>query len=105
MHSLSNSEILKYVKVVIEKNTDLFMNFKEVYIFGSVVSGGKSPNDIDLLLIYDKYNTNILNEIETIRLQIEGKINILVDVTALSKIEIDETCFLSRLQYKYIKVK
>lgn len=105
MHSLSNSEILKNVKAIIEKRADLLMNFREVYIFGSVVSGRKFPNDIDLLLIYDEYKKDMLNEIETIRLQVEGKINIQVDVTALSKIEIDETCFLSRLQYNYLKVK
>lgn len=105
MRSLSNSEILNQIKVVIEKKADLFMNFEEVYIFGSVVSSRRFPNDIDMLLIYDEYKKDMLNEIETVRLQVEEKINIQADLTVLSKAEIDETCFLSRLQYKFIRVK
>ncbi len=105
MRLLTNSEIIKKIKVVIEKNTDLFMDFEEVYIFGSVVSEKEFPNDIDLLLIYDDYKTDMSNEIKSIQLQVEKNINIQVDLTVLSKAEIDETCFLSRLQYKYIRAK
>lgn len=83
----------------------MFMNFEEVYIFGSVVSGKRFPNDIDMLLIYDDYKKDMLNEIEIICLQVEEKINIQVDLTVLSKAEIDETYFLSCLQCKYVRVK
>ena len=104
MRSLTNSEIPKQIKVIIEKKTDLFMSFEEMYIFGSVVSGKKFPNDIDLLLIYDEYKKDILSKIENIQLQVEAELSIQVDLTVLSKAEIDETCFLSRLQ-KYIRIK
>lgn len=105
MCSLTNSKILNEIKAVVENKTDLFMNFEEVYIFGSVVSGKRIPNDIDMLLIYDDYKKDMLNEIEIICLQVEEKINIQVDLTVLSKAEIDETYFLSRLQCKYVRVK
>ncbi len=40
------------IESILKKNISLFNNFKEVYLFGSALYK-ESPNDIDLLLIFD----------------------------------------------------
>ncbi len=84
---------------------DIFYFFNEVYLFGSVLSNGKSSNDVDLLLVYKLYSKKIQYEKENIILYLEKKFNKPVDVTILSKAELKQTDFLNKLENKFKKIK
>ena len=47
---------------VVEKilyHIELFKSFKSVYLFGSILNENRSPNDIDLLLVYKDFSNQL----------------------------------------------
>ena len=83
-------------KVLIE-NKQIFQSFTDVYIFGSVIKNNSIPNDIDLLLVYDKYSTEIQSEKDYIYFFLEKILDLSVDLTTLSQEELLETKFLEKI--------
>jgi uncharacterized protein len=90
-------------KVLIE-NKQIFQSFTDVYIFGSVIKNNSIPNDIDLLLVYDKYSTEIQSEKDYIYFFLEKILDLSVDLTTLSQEELLETKFLEKIgNYERLK--
>lgn len=90
---------------LISKHINIFELFTEVYIFGSIVKNSKFPNDIDLLLVYEKYTKEIENQKNKIDEFLKTLSNLAIDITLLSERELTETRFLEKLNFLYIKLK
>jgi len=90
---------------IIFNKKNIFVFFDEVYLFGSSLGNRQHPNDIDLLLVYKKYSTQIQNEKNNIILYLESLLKIPVDITILSEKELKQTNFLERLKTPYKKIK
>lgn len=89
----------------ISKHINMFELFTEVYIFGSVITNSKFPNDIDLLLVYDKYSNKIQYEKDNIYLSLEKLFNLHIDLTILSEEELKQTGFLEKVGFVYERLK
>lgn len=88
---------------VIKNNQKQFPNCVEVYLFGSFLIKD-NPNDIDVLVIYDDTYCGVINQIDKLIVLIESVSDCSVDMTALTRTELNEIEFLDRLNKKYIKV-
>ncbi|AYZ74615.1 nucleotidyltransferase domain-containing protein [Fusobacterium necrophorum] len=98
---LNKIEVINLIK----KNTDLFCIFERVYVFGSILKQDKHSNDIDLLLLYLNFSSDISKSINEIKEYIEQKTVYPVDITALSFEEEKEIGFIDKLDKKYVCVK
>lgn len=84
----------------------IFDSFIEVYIFGSTLNVDKKyPNDIDLLLVYQKYSETIQDEKNMISSFLEKLFKLHIDITILSEKELEETKFLKKLGSLYERLK
>lgn len=98
--STKNNDVSDYIK----RNISLFDCFEQVYLFGSILKSNKTPNDIDILLIYSEYSNPILNKLKFICSALENVFGLPVDLTVLSAAEERETKFLKRI-LPYLKIK
>ena len=98
---LDNNRIV----MAIRENIALFDLFDEVYLFGSVLDGTKTPNDVDVLLIYSKYSDVMIEETQKISHLLERLIGLAVDLTVLSTEEERDTQFLGRISQQCMKLK
>lgn len=87
-----------------ELNNVLFSSFENVYIFGSILKNSIF-NDIDLLLIYKKWDRKILNDKQNIINFCESYFSIFADVILFSLKEFEETNFLKEIDDVFIKLK
>lgn len=90
---------------IIYEQIDLFASFEKIYLFGSILHSNGYINDIDILLLYEKFSTSILININFVEMYIEQKIQYPVDITVLSFEEEKETKFIDKLNKKYICLK
>jgi len=105
MDILMNKNAIDNISYLIDQHIKLFISFKNIYLFGSILNIEKVPNDIDILLIYSEYSNTIINDLNTI-FSIFGNLSELpVDLTVLSDEEEKDTKFLKRLNSKYLKLK
>lgn len=104
MDILMKLEVKDKMDNFIRKNIVLFNSFKNVYLFGSILNINKVPNDIDILLIYEKFSSDLIDEINIIRSTLEKLSGFFIDLTVLSVEEEKEVKFLKRIN-KYIKIK
>lgn len=104
MNILMKLEVKDKMDNLIRKNILLFNSFKNVYLFGSTLNINKVPNDIDILLIYENFSSDLIDEINIIRLTLENLSGFFIDLTVLSVEEEKEIKFLKRIN-KYIKIK
>lgn len=88
----------------ITQHNRMFDLFSDVYIFGSVVVKANYPNDIDLLLVYEKYSDELQNQLKKISEHFKNAFGLYVDITVLSEEELKQTKFLQRLKNKYQKI-
>ena len=79
------------------KNIQIFQFFTRVYVFGSVVKNNITPNDVDLLLVYDKYSNEIQSEKDYICSFLEKIFDFHLDLTVLSEKELFQTKFLEKI--------
>lgn len=91
-------EIIKELTIVVDQ-------FKEVYIFGSILNPDVIPNDIDILIIYSKPSEGLNFALEKFLNALDSKVDLPVDLTVLSFEEEAETSFLSRIKQTCLKVK
>ena len=85
-------------------NISFFKDFEHVYLFGSILKEDSYPHDIDLLLIYPEYNSNIIGDIKLLSFVLEREIALQLDLTVLSREELVDTQFLNRINH-YIVLK
>jgi predicted nucleotidyltransferase len=90
---------------LISQHIKLFNSFKNIYLFGSILNIEKTPNDIDILLIYSEYSNNIINDLNIICSVFANLSELPIDLTVLSVEEEKNTTFLKRLNSKYLKLK
>ncbi len=83
----------------------LFKNFENVYLFGSVLYDYKIPNDIDILLIYSQYSSDLIKNLNNINSTLSRMFEIPIDLTVLSIEELENTNFLKKLNFNYIRLK
>ena len=94
MDILMKLEVKDKMDNFIRKNIVLFNSFKNVYLFGSILNINKVPNDIDILLIYEKFSSDLIDEINIIRSTLENLSGFFIDLTVLSVEEEKEVKFL-----------
>lgn len=90
---------------LITKDINIFELFTEVYIFGSAARNSKFPNDIDLLLVYNKYSDEIQYEKDNIYLFLKNIFKLHIDLTILSKEELAQTRFLEKVGFVHERIK
>lgn len=95
----------KSIIIQLEESVDLFKYFEHVYLFGSVLELNNRYNDVDILLIYRKYSTEIERELKKINNKLEKECEFAIDLTVLDCEEEKEVQFLKRLKTKYLKIK
>ena len=83
----------------------LFDEFDEVYIFGSILNPNKFSNDVDLLLLYSTFSSNLVEKEIQISEFLEKISGCHLDITVLSFEEEKDINFIDRLNYNYIMVK
>ena len=88
---------------MVKKHVASLPDVKSVYVFGSVLDSGKTPNDIDILIIYFEYTNATQMEIENFVKKLEAEINLPIDITALSCEEEREVHFLNRIKSLQLK--
>ena len=88
---------------MVKKHVASLLDVKNVYVFGSVLDSGKTPNDIDILIIYFEYTNATQMEIENFVKKLEAEINLPIDITALSCEEEREVHFLNRIKSLQLK--
>ena len=93
------------IEKIILQHKKIFHFFNEVYLFGSAINDSRYFNDIDLLLIYTKYSHRIMIEKKILSKYLEKLFKINIDITILSKEELNQTKFLDRLNSSYRKIK
>lgn len=87
----------------VKKHSALLLNIESVYVFGSVLDSSKTPNDIDILIIYSEYTNATQMEIENFAKKLESEINLPIDITVLSCAEEREVHFLNRIKSLQVK--
>ncbi|MFS0788641.1 nucleotidyltransferase domain-containing protein [Shouchella sp. 1P09AA] len=84
---------------------ELFESFENVYLFGSIINEKRTPNDIDLLLIYKDFSSRLLIDLDKISTIFDQLYEFSFDLTVISEHEEDESSFLIRLNSNYLKLK
>ena len=102
---LMNSNATDNISHLINHRITLFNSFENIYLFGSILSIEKIPNDIDILLIYSEYSSKIINDLNIICSVFANLSDLPIDLTVLSVEEEKDTKFLRRLNSKYLKLK
>lgn len=103
MTILNHNDRIAKLELFYDHNKELFASFENVYLFGSLLYNDYS-NDVDMLLVYEKYKPELLYEVERIADEIENVLDLPVDLTVLSLEELYDTEFLSKIkEYRIIK--
>lgn len=84
---------------------ELFESFKEVYLFGSILNESSLPNDIDVLLVYTDFSSEISINLDKVVILFDQLYDISFDLTVLSECEEDESNFVNRLNSSYLRLK
>ncbi|MDR0913750.1 MAG: nucleotidyltransferase domain-containing protein [Oscillospiraceae bacterium] len=105
MDTLMNSIEIDKITYLINQHIELFNSFNNIYLFGSLLSAEKNPNDIDILLIYSEFSNNIIDDLNIIYSSFANLSGFQIDLTVLSVEEEKDTNFLKRLNSKYLKLK
>lgn len=100
---LANSNFNTFVRLI-STHKHIFNFFSNAYLFGSCLIN-KHPNDIDILLIYDKYSKDIASQKIVIELLLGNILKMPIDITMLSNQELEQTKFLQKIEPKYILLK
>ena len=95
----------KSIIIQLEESVDLFKCFEHVYLFESVLELNNRYNDVDILLIYREYSTEIEQELKKINNELEKECKAAIDLTVLNCEEEKEIQFLKRLKTNYLKIK
>lgn len=103
MISLKQTEKISELCNEIKKNRNGFPNCREVYLFGSFLAKN-NPNDIDVLVVYNDSECDVTVQLDSLEKLIENISFYPVDMTALSADEMNETFFLERLNFKYLRI-
>ncbi len=97
----TNKDIIKQIK----KYTKQFDTIKHAFLFGSFLKHKKRIHDIDLLLIYSEYTSEVKNDLMKLENKLKKEIETFVDITSLSVEEEKEIKFLDRIKPHYLKLK
>ena len=92
--------IVEYLKI----NINLFTDFDEVYIFGSLIKQKEYIIDIDILLIYSPSANYINGIVKSINKELSKTFDVPFDFTVLTKNELNDTDFLNKIN-DYVKIK
>lgn len=90
---------------LLSKHISIFELFTKVYLFGSVIKSNKEPNDIDLLLIYQKYSEDIFDAKNAIESFLNKLFDLGIDITILSEKELEQTGFIEKIAFTYKRLK
>lgn len=98
------SDIINRITECVAKNKDMFELFDNIYLFGSVLNCDRQPNDIDILLIYSKFSTNLIANLNIINYKFCQMCDLPIDLSVLSSEEEKNTGLLNRIG-TYLKLK
>lgn len=98
MNMLEKSTIKNKIIHDVLKEKKLFNRFKNVYLFGSILNNENHLNDVDILLIYSKFNVVINKDAEKIKKHFYETYNLIIDLTILNINELKETKFLEKIK-------
>lgn len=102
---LTNCNNKNYALNLIRQNINLFEQFNNVFLFGSVLYSRENYHDIDILLIYSVYSEQLLKNVNYIYNILNNKSKVPVDLTVLSVVEEKELQFLKKQNSNYLKIK
>ena len=105
MNTLKIYSAKNYASNLIIRNMDLFNSFDSIYLFGSVLYSEKTPNDIDILLIYSVYSEQLIDNANILHYTLNSKSELPVDLTILSVTEDCEMKFLEKSNSIFLKIK
>lgn len=91
--------------VKIRNYIEFFDCFEHVYLFGSVLNSSMIYNDIDILIIYREYSSELVKQLKVIVHQLEQEFETFIDLTVLSVEEEREISFLKKLKSDYLQLK
>lgn len=97
----SSKIISEHIKGILS----LYNTFEQVYLFGSIIKPCIQNNDIDILVIYNKYTEELGKDLALFVKDIEKASGMLVDLTALSIEEEKEVAFLERIKFEFLRLK
>ena len=90
---------------LIERNMNLFCAFDKIYVFGSILEKDKDSADIDILLLYSTFSSDVLKNISKIIYYLKQETSYQIDITALSFEEEKEVGFIDKLDHKSVCIK
>lgn len=105
MNTSTNLKILNKTIKLIKDNLMIFNHFEDIYIFGSILSIDRYPNDIDILLLYSTYSVELPVEANNICILLDEFSDYPIDLTVLSFEEEKNIGFLNKLNSLYKRVK
>lgn len=105
MYTLTVLNPIDNILAFLKRHLDIFDSFASVYLFGSILDVNKVPNDIDILLVYEKYSFQIKSDLTIICSLLENEFGIPVDLTTLSIAEEKDIGFLHKINHSYYKLK
>ena len=103
MNTLTKSN--KMIVKKIRERMELFESFEQVYLFGSVLNFSTTYNDIDILIIYKEYSSEIGEQFKIIAEELGKACGSFIDLTALSVEEEKDVVFLKKLKSHYLQMK
>lgn len=89
----------------IREHIELFDSFEQVYLFGSALNFSTTYNDIDILIIYKEYSSEIGKQLKVIAEELGKACGSFIDLTALSVEEEKDIEFLKKLKSHYLQLK
>lgn len=93
----------RYLIETVRKYIPLLCEVEAVYLFGSVLDVDKTPNDIDILIIYLEYKNVMHQYVKEFAAKVESTSGLKVDLTMLSVEEEKEVRFLERINSLQLK--
>lgn len=95
----------KMIVAQIREHIELFDSFEQVYLFGSALNFSTTYNDIDILIIYKEYSSEIGKQLKAIAEELGKACGAFIDLTALSVEEEKDIAFLKKLKSHYLQMK
>lgn len=95
----------KVIVAQIREHIELFDFSEHVYLFGSALNSSTAYNDIDILIIYKEYSSEIGKKLKVIVDELGKECGSVIDLTVLSVEEEKDISFLKKLKSHYLQIK
>lgn len=77
----------------------------QIYLFGSILDSDSICNDVDVLVVYQKYSCEVRDAIRFLIIELERNIELPIDLTVLSWAELGQVAFFDKIAPSYLRIK